>query len=237
MARDKWNALLDTASDFEIRRAQNYYRMMQDRLYTAEKTAHSRSLRVLLSGGVAQIQTHIDPTVANTRGAKWRAGVDIFARMVGPNKLDGQTISIIPGGLARPGYDFRNRRIVMNGADRTEDLIHELGHWFEHVVPDVLEQAIDFWRRRTVGDIAEELRKLSPHAGYLAREFTLKDDFYDPYAGKVYYRSGGSLPRDPRDSIFATEIVSMGMQRMYVDPAGFAQDDPQYFDFIWGLVR
>ncbi len=47
----------------------------------------------------------------------------------------------------------------------------------------------------------------------------------DPYAGKVY--RGGKY----------TEILTMGLERLYRDPQGFAQQDPDYFDFILGIVR
>ena len=34
----------------------------------------------------------------------------------------------------------------------------------------------------------------------------------------------------------ATEIVSMGVEWLWTDPAGFAATDPEYFDFVWDTV-
>jgi hypothetical protein len=52
-----------------------------------------------------------------------------------------------------------------------------------------------------------------------------KDEFFDHYCGK-YYKDG------------ATEIISMGLEKMYKDPIAFLDKDPEYFEFIvkvmWG---
>ncbi len=35
----------------------------------------------------------------------------------------------------------------------------------------------------------------------------------------------------------ATEIISMGLEYIWRKPAAFAQQDPDYFQFIWGVLR
>jgi len=50
-----------------------------------------------------------------------------------------------------------------------------------------------------------------------------------PYAGRVYL---GSL-----DAANATEVLTMGLQRLYEDPIGFAKQDPDYFKFILSALR
>ena len=34
----------------------------------------------------------------------------------------------------------------------------------------------------------------------------------------------------------ATEIVSMGLELLYEDPYNFAKADPEFFDFIMGIL-
>ena len=34
----------------------------------------------------------------------------------------------------------------------------------------------------------------------------------------------------------ATEVLSMSMEWMWLDPVGFAAADPDYFDFVWDTV-
>jgi len=34
-----------------------------------------------------------------------------------------------------------------------------------------------------------------------------------------------------------TEIISMGIERFILDPLGFAQKDPQYFDFMMDILQ
>jgi hypothetical protein len=36
---------------------------------------------------------------------------------------------------------------------------------------------------------------------------------------------------------YATEVVSMGVEYLYADPAKFARDDPEHFRFIVNLLR
>jgi hypothetical protein len=60
------------------------------------------------------------------------------------------------------------------------------------------------------------------------------DDFkktmgdYGRYTGKVYMTD---------DGIHGTEILSMGLQKLYEDPAGFAAKDPEFFNFVLGVVQ
>lgn len=172
--------------------------------------------------------------------ARWSEGVDAFARLVGPGPLDGKTVEIqrVPKGKPnRAFYSYNKRSVFMDTTDAPRTIVHELGHFYEHQVPGAREAAIGFWERRTKDDSFERLRDLYPNAGFDPKEWTKKDQFRHAYVGKVYYRSGGNKPIGPSDTIDATEVISMGIEEMYADPAGFATRDPDYFDFIWHLIR
>ena len=102
-------------------------------------------------------------------------------------------------------------------------VVHELGHWLEHTNPEMHDKILEFYDRRTEGEKLQWLGK-----GYRRDEKTRRDRFIDPYMGKEYMRQG------VRD---ATEILSMGIEYMYADPVTLAVKDPDYFDFIFNLVR
>lgn len=96
--------------------------------------------------------------------------------------------------------------------------IHELGHFVEHTVPEVLEATLAFYVYRTRG---EELRWLGP--GYGKDEQYRPDKFVSPYMGKDY---GGRT----------TEILSMGMEDIFTQRYNTWEKDPQYMQFILGVI-
>jgi hypothetical protein len=72
--------------------------------------------------------------------------------------------------------------------------------------------------RRTKEDLARY-----PHGIYGTNETTKPDKFFSPYCGKDYPEG--------------TEIFSMGVQAVVQDPVNFRKLDPEYFNFIVGLMR
>lgn len=110
----------------------------------------------------------------------------------------------------------------------TGNAVHEIAHAIEHQNPEVSKACREFLADRAGGKPAIPLRILTG-IEYDWSEIAYEDEWEkrggDPYAGKVY--RGGKY----------TEILTMGLERLYRDPQGFAQQDPDYFDFILGIVR
>ena len=161
-----------------------------------------------------------------------RYGADAFGRMIDPSYFDDldpyfRTVDFRKAGKGRASYSPGTGTVNMTNANSlsyaTETVIHEMGHWLEDIRPNVLESSLKFMERRTAGETAEWLGR-----GYDQWEKAKKDQFFEPYCGKVYI-SGGRH--------YATEIVSMGLERMYKDPLGFARSDPDYFDYIISVMR
>ena len=94
--------------------------------------------------------------------------------------------------------------------------IHELGHRFERVA-DLLQHEKVFYERRTKG---EELQWLGSCYSY--SEKSRFDDFLSKYMGKDY---GGT----------AYELVSMGFQYAYTEPATLLKDEDMA-EWIYGLL-
>jgi hypothetical protein len=109
--------------------------------------------------------------------------------------------------------------------DGPDVVVHELGHAIESQATGVQQAAIDFRNSRTVGEKPVTLKSIYPSRGYDSSEVTLKDNFKEAYAGRVYTGQKN------------TEIISMGLESLYRDPIKFAKDDPEYFKFIINAVQ
>lgn len=123
--------------------------------------------------------------------------------------------------------------VFMDRGDEVHTHIHEIGHRIEVEMAGVKDKAIEFRNMRIAesGSKAIKMSELCPHCNYADHEIGNPDDWakvfgehHAAYIGKDY---GGH----------ATEVISMGMEMLYKDPVKFAQNDPEYFKFIVGVLR
>jgi len=153
--------------------------------------------------------------------------LDEFARMIAPSVRENTFSGVLfvkfsrrSGRAYYSDYDEAVRLYDNHyNRDAVQTVIHEFGHWLEYSVDGLQDKAQAFLDRRTAGEKAQRLSDLTG-IRYSASEVAKKDKFKHPYMGKIY--RGG-----------ATEIISMGLEEIWVDPAGFAETDPDYFDFIY----
>lgn len=108
--------------------------------------------------------------------------------------------------------------------------VHELGHVIEFTKPGVKEAANAFLAHRCGDEPIVPLAKAIPKAGYGKDEVGRKDHFdkafgehHAYYVGKQY--AGG-----------ATEVISMGLEKLYTDPVSFLQADPEYCQFLFHVL-
>lgn len=168
------------------------------------------------------------------RGAKksWRIkeAVDDFSHMFSRDLLvEGEPAKFIRTVMIK--LDQRVTRSYFQGGevhlsgDSKRVAIHELGHWLEVVNKSVSNETARFFEERTKGEVTKTLRSLTGTRSYGRGEVAKKDKFIEAYMGKVY---AGSR---------STELLSMGMELLWDDPVRLAQEDPDYFDFIFQLLR
>lgn len=105
---------------------------------------------------------------------------------------------------------------------------HELCHFIEDKFPQVKEKSVKFLKKRSGNEIAKSLKKLT-NLKYRKDEIAFEDSWVakggDVYSGKYY--------TDPQlGDYFATEVLSMGIQRFLTSPARFFRQDPEYFEFV-----
>ncbi len=138
-------------------------------------------------------------------------------------------------------------------------IVHEMAHHLEVQHESIRQRAIEFLlmrqRRSNGGNLGapKQLSTLTGIKAYRKSEVAWEDDFgtsfvgiypkpeTGTYAGKVHkppesYKTYTKREM-PAGEIDFTEIVAMGAEALYRDPGKFAENDPEYFDFIVSLLR
>ncbi|WP_214020192.1 hypothetical protein [Methanoculleus sp.] len=116
---------------------------------------------------------------------------------------------------------------IANG-DPARTIVHELGHSLEELDQKVWSASRKFYAERTKKDKIESLAKLTGKRGY-GSEKTKKDKFLHPYMGKWETDATGQQAY--------TELVSMGLEELYVDPVRLLEKDPEYFKWIVEVIH
>ena len=118
----------------------------------------------------------------------------------------------------------------LTNRDGVPTYVHEIGHGLEDHHASILDQSKAFLKARIgEGETPKKLSVLTGYSGYDDREIAYKDDFKNPYTGKLYGRSIGSAN--------ATEVVSMGFENLYERPIQFAEEDPEFFNYILSVAE
>jgi predicted ABC-type ATPase len=156
-------------------------------------------------------------------------GIDDFKRLLGPRSpVEGtRSLTFLRHQAKRDYYRPGTNRIWMNAKSPADDVVHEMGHWLEDRSTATQDLRKAHVAARTVGERPRRLMDMLPRQGYARDEIALKDEFIEPYVGKVYGSRAGS----------SSEVISMGLQEMYRNPWRLAAEDPRLFDFIYDLLQ
>lgn len=111
------------------------------------------------------------------------------------------------------------------------DVVHEYTHFLERNNPKMLANSLAFAEYRTKGENAMRMSALTGNRGYRSDEIAKKDRFFSPYCGKIYSQT------NEYRTAHASEIMSMGVERLFREPAKFAKEDREYFDFVVANLR
>lgn len=144
-----------------------------------------------------------------------------FARKGAVNAV---AMSVEPGTAAADAKGY-------SVAYATQVQVHELGHVIEFHKPGVKDLVARFVEYRCKGEAPVSLKERFPHNSFDADERGRKDDFeraFGPGAGAYYV---GKTYADG-----STEVVSMGLEKLYSDPAGLVQNDPEYAQLIFKVL-
>jgi len=128
--------------------------------------------------------------------------------------------------------------VFLTGNDDIAVYVHEIGHRIENNHGDALKKCAEFveMRIKRAGTADVKMADKFPGYGYDDKEIGNPDEFNKAfsdnsahYIGKVY--------KNDKGEVRATEALSMGLEKLYNDPLTFAEKDPEYFNFIIGVLR
>lgn len=182
-------------------------------------------LNVVYSGGGKDAAT--GKLVSKAVKQKVEDAAEFLGKIIGEKAVnDVKRITVVyDSSVKREFFRGSTNSIHINPSTSMETIVHEMGHQVERSqYRGVYQPAYKFWSQRTAG---EETRPLNQFAGFLrydAKEVGRKDKFMDPYMGKVY--TGQS----------STELISMGVQKMWEDPLSLLKDEG-YFNMLLSTLR
>lgn len=117
--------------------------------------------------------------------------------------------------------------IHINGTTPASTVLHEITHATEQQAASVLAKSQAFLKLRAGAEPLKSLRKLTG-LRYKADEFAYEDEFAkrggDHYMGKSY-------------GARATELLTMGIERLHRDPMEFYLADRTYFEFVVSTLQ
>jgi hypothetical protein len=150
-----------------------------------------------------------------------KGGIEIVKRYVAKNLLT--DARIFPTKDIRAYADSQLKKVYINKKFTDASVVaHEITHVIESNTKTITAASRGFLIKRANGESAKPLKRLAPGLGYKANEKAFKDKWEelggDVYTGKIYSN--------------ATEILTMGIERLHKDPVKFYQTDPEYFEFV-----
>jgi len=214
---DDWWALVDkrSAATKEMVDIRKEMRTTEEAFLNQQREALTVDQRI-------RVNLAVKPRSLHKYSDEWKQGADWFGRFV---ELPMPDVVPIQGTTDDRSYHLGGSGVFMARRENMQGtVVHELGHALEWQNSHANDQAQAFLRRRTAGEPEITMRQATGDNRYKAYEVTRVDRFINPYMGKNY---------GPR----ASEITSMGLEFFYKDPARLAREDPDYFDFIYRVVR
>lgn len=181
------------------------------------------------------IKSNIASSPALQKSGKVDEALSFLDRVVVPDVQKVIEPNFKASNIKRANAAYWNGTININAKDNVGTAVHEMGHLFEKD-ENIFKAVNEFYIRRTTGEKSERLYKGK-------QEYTYKDNFINPYTGKIYRWTGANDPSpasgihlsaDRRD---ATEVISMGAQHLYEMPGEFAIKDPDHFKFMLDIFR
>ena len=133
----------------------------------------------------------------------------------------------LDSGKKKEGYPGQRKRLM---EDTAYTAAHEVGHHYENTIPGLRDKARAFLDYRLQGEPVIQMNRKPGMSSLRDDEHGAKDRFDKAFGTSEAYYVGKQYHRD-------TEVVSMGLQKLYQDPVGFARRDPEYFQWLTTALR
>jgi Phage Mu protein F like protein len=131
--------------------------------------------------------------------------------------------------MQRAHYNPLFKQIKLPASTEPAIAIHEWGHVIESKVNGVKKAVLEFLQHRVGDEKARPLKEIFPDSGFDSFETGRKDDFEKVFGEAAWYVGKDYGKR-------ATEVLSMGLEYFYRDPAAFARKDPEFATFLLGIL-
>lgn len=160
----------------------------------------------------------------------WRDARQVLEKIVARSVFPEKPITVHK--LKDYGRAFqRDDSINLSAQAKIPTFVHEAMHFIEEWNPHVHKRCVEFLRYRTRGEEPQSLKALTGK-NFESWEMTRPDKFFDPYCGKQYERM-----REGVTEVTATEVLSMGVERLTKNPVKFLREDPEYATMCLALIR
>ncbi len=219
---DNWNAEVEVA----CKKYENFTANVAREFLYVDPPSKMKGV----SGGITNPKTQKKTGSLNKeQSTKLLTGLMAFKKMVGVDTVDGKILKMAAldtsFGKTSDRSFYGKGGIYMADRAPVEVVVHEAAHWLEESDPKIHDKVQKFFESRTAGEKWQKLSELTGNSNYGDNEVAKPDKWPKPYMGKKANSDKNS------------EILSMGMEMMYKDPAGFAKTDPEYFAFIHNTLR
>jgi len=204
--RDKWHESIE-----QLNKLRPQYQIQVDKLRDAV------SIPVSDRGDLKWTANSTDSSYWAANSSNLESGIKIIERYTSKSILVDVTVN------RNNGREHASRSGIYVSAGTSPSVIaHEIAHVVEMRNKHVLQKSVDFLNKRAKGEKLRTLKSLTGR-NYGRNEKAYKDDWEklggDAYSGKYYNDA-------------ATEILSMGIERLHADPLKFYRSDPEYFEFV-----
>jgi SPP1 gp7 family putative phage head morphogenesis protein len=137
-----------------------------------------------------------------------------------------KNVAVVAPG--RAFYRDSTRAMYVSNSTPTSTMLHEYAHALEYASPEVSNMTKSFLQKRAKSQRIQKLSKLTGQSAYKDTEVAWEDEFKkrggEHYMGKRYMGK-------------ATEILTMGIERLNKSPLEFKQRDPEYFNFMLEVLN
>lgn len=183
--------------------------------------AQKEVFRSFFKSGEATINTS---SVHSRLSDTWNKAKSWIKNTVAPSVFPKEELAVC---YARGRAYQHGHTINLDASDEVKTHVHETMHFIEEFNPHVHNRCVEFLQYRTQGQKLIGLKTLTG-INYRSNEKARPDKFFDPYCGKDYSFMG---------KVSATEILSMGVERLHAEPLTFIREDPEYAKFCIAVIQ
>ena len=211
-----------------------------NRAYRLKEKIEDRLFAECLPWARKYVIHRADPCLINTGKMskelpRWESARELLREIVARDVFPSKPLNVV-----KIKKDNRSHQsglsIYMGGNSKVPTFVHETMHFVEEHNPHVHERCVEFLKYRTQGEDLQSLRELTGR-GYDRKEVCRPDHFFNPYCGKAYEARIRHGDNKGQVEVIATEVLSMGVERLVKNPIRFLREDPEYATFCLGLIR